>query len=87
MTNETITDLRAHLFAVLAGLRDKDNPMDIERAKAISEVAQVVINSAKVEVDYLKVAGGHSGSDFLEAPQQQQLPAGVLGIKTHRLLG
>ena len=57
MTNETITDLRAHLFAVLAGLRDKDNPMDIERAKAISDVAQVVINSAKVEVDYMKIAG------------------------------
>jgi hypothetical protein len=84
--NENINDLRAHLFAVLAGLRDKDNPMDIERAKAISDVAQVVINSAKVEVDYMKVAGANSGSGFLES-QPAALPPGIVGIKTHRLLG
>lgn len=64
MSNETIADLRGHLFAALRGLADKDAPMDIERAKAISEVAQAVINSAKVEVDYMRVAGGN-GSGFL----------------------
>jgi len=81
--NENINDLRAHLFAVLAGLRDKENPMDIERAKAISDVAQVVINSAKVENEFLKLNGSDSGSGFLDT--RPALPPGVLGIKTHRL--
>lgn len=60
----TISDLRKHLFATLEGLQDKDRPMDIDRAKAVSEVAQVIINSAKVEVDHMKVSGG-DGSGFL----------------------
>ena len=65
-----IEDLRNHLFAALEALGDKENPMDIERAKAISDVAQTIINSAKVEVDYLKVAGGR-GTDFLALPESE----------------
>lgn len=58
MAKNKITDLRDHLFQALEALADAENPMDIERAKAISEVAQTIINSAKVEVEILKVAGG-----------------------------
>ena len=65
-----IDDLRNHLFAALEGLADHDNPLDLDRAKAISEVAQTVINSAKVEVDYLKVTGGESQTDLLRARLQ-----------------
>jgi hypothetical protein len=42
-----IEDLRNHLFATLEALQDKDNPMPLDRAKAISEVAQTIINTAK----------------------------------------
>ncbi len=63
MSND-ITALRAHLFDTLSSLKDKENPMDIERAKAVSDVAQVIINSAKVEVEHMKIAGG-SGSGFI----------------------
>lgn len=60
-----IEDLRNHLFATLEALQDKDAPMDIERAKAVADVARVVIDSAKVEVDMLKVTGSSSpGSGF-----------------------
>lgn len=52
------------LFDTLEGLRNKDKPMEIERAKAISDVAQVIINSAKVEVEHLKVSGG-KGTGFI----------------------
>ncbi len=68
-----IEDLRNHLFAALEGLSDKDSPMEIERARAIADVAQTIINSAKVEVDYLKVAGG-AGSKFLTAPEPEAVP-------------
>jgi len=60
-----IEDLRNHLFATIEALQDEDNPMAIDRAKAISQMAQVIINSAKVEVDFLKVTGGIEGTGFI----------------------
>jgi len=60
-----IDDLRNHLFATLEALQDEENPMDIERAQAISNVAQTLINSAKVEVEYLKATGQTMGSGFI----------------------
>lgn len=52
-----IEDLRNHLFATIENLMDEEKPMDIERAKAVSDVAQVIINSAKVEVDFINKTG------------------------------
>lgn len=68
-----IEDLRNHLFATLEGLRDKDNPMDIERAKAISQVAQTIIETAKVEFKYVEL-GIRSKSDFVPIEDGSSLP-------------
>jgi hypothetical protein len=70
--NNKITDLRDHLFATIEALQDKDKPMDIERAKAIAEVAQTIVNSAKVEVDHLRITGAMQGTGFI--PDSEQLP-------------
>jgi len=59
-----ITELRKVLFDTLRGLRDKENPMDLDRAKAINETSQSIINSVKVEVDHMKITGG-KGSGFI----------------------
>lgn len=59
-----IEDLRNHLFATLEALQDSDKPMELDRAKMVADVAQVLINSAKVEVDFMKVTGG-LGSGFI----------------------
>lgn len=72
-----IEDLRNHLFATLEALQDKDNPMDIQRAKAIAEVAGVIVDSAMVECKYAEIVGGTPGTNFLPAPErsgQQSLP-------------
>lgn len=61
-----LVDLRNHLFATLEALQDPDHPMDIQRAKAISDVAQTVINSAKVEIDFIDITGSRSGTGFIE---------------------
>jgi hypothetical protein len=71
-----IEDLRNHLFATIEGLLDDDNPMDIPRAKAVSEAAQTIINSAKVEVDFLKATGGVEGSGFIPYEPRKPLPPG-----------
>lgn len=60
-----IEDLRNHLFVTIEKLLDEDDPMDVNRAKAVKDVAQVVINSAKAEIDFLKVTGGVEGSGFI----------------------
>lgn len=59
-----IEDLRDHLFETLEALKDENHPMELDRAKAVAEVAQVIVNSAKVECDYIKIAGG-KGSGFI----------------------
>lgn len=65
MPKNKIEDLRNHLFATLEALQDEDNPMDIERAKTIADVAQVIVNSAKIEVDFIKATGKSEGSGFI----------------------
>lgn len=68
-----MTDLRDHLFATLEALQDESKPMDIDRAKAIAEVGKVLVDSAKVEVMYLKVMDGDGQSTgFIES--QKTLP-------------
>lgn len=73
--SHTINDLREHLFATLEGLRNKENPLDIERAKAVSEVAQTIINTAKVEVEHMRVAGNTAGTGFIAALSEPATPA------------
>lgn len=68
MAND-IAELRGILFDTLRDLRNKSAPMEIDRAKAISDLAQTVINSAKVEVDHMRVAGHTAGSGFLPTHQ------------------
>lgn len=66
MPRNKIQDLRDHLFATLEVLQDTENPMDVDRAKAIADVANVIVSSAKVEVDFIKATGGEtSGSGFI----------------------
>ena len=60
-----ITELRRHLFETLKALRNPDNPMDIERARAVCEVAQVITNTAKVEIDYLRHTGTDAATGFI----------------------
>lgn len=81
MNDDTIEGLRSTLFQTMRALSDKDNPMDIERAKAISEVAQTIINSAKVEVDHARITGG-SATGFLGGPAAKPNNNTATGTKT-----
>jgi len=81
----TINDLRAQLFKTLTSLQHETAPMDIDRARAIADVAQVIINSAKVEVEHLKIAGG-KGSGFINS-SATETPTGVVGVTRHHLGG
>lgn len=62
---ETINDLRTHLFQTLKALRDPNSPMDLQRARSIADVGRVIVETAKVEVDFLRVTGGLQSTGFL----------------------
>jgi hypothetical protein len=66
MAQNKINDLRDHLFEVIERLKDPDEKeMTVEKAMAIKDVAQVIVNSAKVEVDFLKATDQHKTSSNL----------------------
>lgn len=69
-----IEDLNNHLFAALEGLADSENPLDLNRANTIANVAKVLVESAKTEVSYLKLVKneGKRSSLFPEDPKLLQ---------------
>lgn len=78
-----IEDLRNHLFETIEMLKDKDKPMEIDRARAVADVAGKIIDTARVEVEHLKTLeklgvrvspdkNGAIGTEFLgNAPRLQ----------------
>lgn len=71
----TTTLLRQRLGETLDSLLDKENPMELERAKVVADVAQVMINIAKVEIDHMRVTGG-DGTGFIEEKEKEiRLPS------------
>lgn len=64
MKNPHINSLRAKLLATLDDLRDRDNPMEPDRARAIATVSGVLVDSARVEVEFIRATGGDT-STFL----------------------
>ncbi len=62
MARNGMNDLRDHLFAALERLNDDElTPeqlaTEVEKAQAISNLSNSVINSAKAEVDFMKATG------------------------------
>ena len=62
MARNKISDLRDHLFAALERIDNDDLTADqiqqeVNKAKAIASIGSVLINSAKVEMEYIKATG------------------------------
>jgi hypothetical protein len=89
MAKNKISDLRDHLFETLEALKDQEKPMDLARAKAISEVAQTIINVAKVEVDMVKAVGGDAptGGFFQLPPPDRDVTKHAHAIDARRQIG
>lgn len=81
MARNKMNDLRDHLFVALERLGDDDlmsDPAKLEaetqRAKAIVNVSNSLIESAKVEIDFLKVTGSFkTDTPLLGSIKQNQL--------------
>lgn len=91
--SRTITDLRESLFDTIDAL--KDGKMSVENAKAVAELAQTIVNTAKVEVDFIsKTHAADSGfiSSNKAVGQKKEteasLPSGaIVRSVVHKVVG
>lgn len=77
MPKNKINDLRNLMMETIERLIDPDDPMDAKKAVAISQLGNVVINSAKVELQAARQFGKQN-PDFFElnsgeVPQPKQI--------------
>ena len=88
-STKTIEDLRARLFDAIDAV--KAGTMNVEQASTIGNLSQTIINSAKVEIDYIHATDRIEGSRFLAAPEDAEGDGkpinGITGIVRHRLQG
>ena len=75
MARNKLNDLRDHLFAQLERLNDEDLTPDevkleIGKAKAMTDISNSLIESAKVEVSFIKQTGKLGGSSNFWEPKQ-----------------
>lgn len=85
--SKSINDLREALFDTLQKV--KDGSIDLDKARTVNEIGKTLIESAKVEVDYLRVTGGGE-SAFIDAAigadnLPEGLPNGITAITRHRI--
>ncbi len=85
MSTPHIDELRAELLATLRDLRNRDNPMEPDRAKAVAQVAGVLVDSARVEVEYLRATEGNSSSFLERPPAIGETPPPLPRVITHKL--
>jgi len=84
---DNVHDLRAHLFETLKAV--KSGAMDLDRARAVNEISKTIIDTARVEVDFIKTQK-EGDSEFLRPPEAPALPEpgnGIVGIVRHQLKG
>jgi hypothetical protein len=84
-----ISALRAKLFETLDAVRA--GTIDLDKARTINEIGKTLVDSAKVEVDYLRATGGGESS-FIDTAigadnVPPALPNGITDITRHRLQG
>jgi len=91
-----ISQLQQHLLDTLKDLRDRTHPMEPDRARAVAQVAGVLVDSARVMVEFAKVTGNYDANfvapqiDEDEAPRLTVTPGdrnGITSITQHRLQG
>lgn len=70
MSANHIETVRQHLLDTLRDLRDRENPMDLDRAKTVAQVATVLVDSARAENEFLKITGGDRSSFVGEQPHR-----------------
>ena len=90
MSTIHMDDLRQYLLSTLQDLRNRENPMEPDRASAIAQVASVAVETVRVEVDFARATHQHN-IPFLQSKNTSLTKTGVLQqlpeTTIHRLRG
>lgn len=70
MAKKTIEDLRESIFDTIDLL--KAGKIDVSQAKAVADLGHVIVDTAKVEIEFADKLGG-KGSGFIPIDQPKQL--------------
>ena len=89
---KNINDLRTTLFETIQDVRS--GKIDKDHAKLVVDIGQVLVNTAKVEVDFIKATGETNGTGFVAITNETEvientnkLPDGITRIIRHRITG
>lgn len=87
----TINTLRQTLFETLEGI--KSGKVSLEQARAINEISKTMVDTAKVEVEFLRVTD-EKISNFIRPPgahnvplENGEMPNGITSITRHVMQG
>ncbi len=81
--SQDITSLREYLFATIEAV--KAGTIDLDKARAVNEIGKTLVDTARVEVDYLRATGGGESEFLRTAIEGDDLPKGITGRTVHRL--
>jgi hypothetical protein len=81
MSTDNLDTLRLMMFETMRGV--KDGTLDVDRARGINEIAKTLVDTARVEVDFVRATDG-SHSEFIAGSKEQQprLPGATI---VHRM--
>lgn len=90
--SRTINELRDHIFDTIVAVRD--GKMTIEQARTIGELSQVIVNTAKVEIEFARQADRKAlkflGDEVVEVARIEaatRAPANGIRSITRHVLG
>lgn len=90
--SQDLKTLRDELFATLRAV--KDGTVNLDKARSINEISKTIIDTAKVEVDYIRALEGEGHSAFIQPDKGGTRPAlpgeamnGIKSITRHVLEG
>ncbi len=69
---KNIADLREHLFAQLEALADPDRKIDLRRMRLTHDIAERIIDTARVEVQFAAVMKGAMDVPFIEDQAEER---------------
>lgn len=79
-----IDTLRAHLFDTIKAV--KDGTLGVDKAKSISELAQVLVNTAKVECEHMRLTES-KGTGFIPERIEELKPGQPRLVRGHAQSG
>lgn len=69
---KNIADLREHLFTQLEALADPNQKVDLRRMRLTHDIAERIIDTARVEVQFAAVMKGSMDVPFIETQTEER---------------